>query len=125
MKVEFIKNNNFSNYKLYNIDGFLFKPRNKNIHSLIIVNKDMINCILSKKIKKEILRTKKAVKLIINSDVSLISDCDMMSKEIIRISKKLENNYRKYFSEFEYFDLVKDLYFLNSEINLKRNLIEE
>ena len=125
MKVEFIKNNNFSNYKLYNIDGFLFKPRNKNIHSLIIVNKHMINCILSKKIKKEILRTKKAVKLIINSDVSLISDCDMMSKEIIRISKKLENNYRKYFSEFEYFDLVKDLYFLNSEINLKRNLIEE
>ncbi len=125
MKVEFIKNNNFSNYKLYNIDGFLFKPRNKNIHSLIIVNKDMIKCILSKKIKKEILRAKKAVKLIINSDVSLISDCDMMSKEIIRISKKLENNYRKYFSEFEYFELVKDLYFLNSEINLKRNLIEE
>ena len=113
------------NYKLYNIEGYLFKPRNKNIHSLKIVDKDMIKCILSKKIMKEITRTKKAVNLIINSNVTLVSDCDMMSQEIIRISKKLENNYRNYFSEFEYFDLVKDLYFLNSEISLKRNLIEE
>lgn len=125
MKVVFIKNNNFSNYKLYNIEGYLFKPRNKDIHSLKIVNKDMIKSILSKKIKKEIVRTKKAVNLIINSNFSLISDCDMMIKEIIRISKKLESNYRKYFSEFEYFNLVKDLYFLNSEINLKKKLIEE
>lgn len=125
MKVVFIKNNSFSNYKLYTLDGYLFKPRNKNIHSLKIVNNDMIKCILIKKIKKEINRTKKAINLIINSDVSLSSDCDMMSKEIIRISKKLENNYRKYFSEFEYFELVKDLYFLNSEISLKRSLLEE
>ena len=125
MKVVFIKSNNLSNYKLYNIEGYLFKPRNKNIHSLKIVDKDMIKCILSKKIMKEITRTKKAVNLIINSNVTLVSDCDMMSQEIIRISKKLENNYRNYFSEFEYFDLVKDLYFLNSEISLKRNLIEE
>ncbi len=125
MKVAFIKSNNLSNYKLYNIEGYLFKPRNKNIHSLKIVDKDMIKCILSKKIMKEITRTKKAVNLIINSNVTLVSDCDMMSQEIIRISKKLENNYRNYFSEFEYFDLVKDLYFLNSEISLKRNLIEE
>lgn len=125
MKVVFIKSNNLSNYKLYNIEGYLFKPRNKNIHSLKIVNNDMIKCILSKKIMKEITRTKKAVNLIINSNVTLVSDCDMMSQEIIRISKKLENNYRKYFSEFEYFELVKDLYFLNSEISLKRNLIEE
>ena len=125
MKVVFIKSNNLSNYKLYNIEGYLFKPRNKNIHSLKIVNNDMIKCILSKKIMKEITRAKKAVNLIINSNVTLVSDCDMMSQEIIRISKKLENNYRKYFSEFEYFELVKDLYFLNSEISLKRNLIEE
>ena len=125
MKVVFIKSNNLSNYKLYNIEGYLFNPRNKNIHSLKIVDKDMIKCILSKKIMKEITRTKKAVNLIINSNVTLVSDCDMMSQEIIRISKKLENNYRKYFSEFEYFELVKDLYFLNSEISLKRNLIEE
>ena len=125
MKVVFIKSNNLSNYKLYNIEGYLFKPRNKNIHSLKIVNNDMIKCILSKKIMKEITRTKKAVNLIINSNVTLVSDCDMMSQEIIRISKKLENNYRKYFSEFEYFELVKELYFLNSEISLKRNLIEE
>ena len=125
MKVVFIKSNNLSNYKLYNIEGYLFKPRNKNIHSLKIVNNDMIKCILSKKIMKEITRTKKAVNLIINSNVTLVSDCDMMSQEIIRIRKKLENNYRKYFSEFEYFELVKDLYFLNSEISLKRNLIEE
>ena len=125
MKVVFIKNNKFSDYKLLNIDGYLFKPRNKNIHSLIIVNDDMIKYILSKKIVKEINKAKKAISLIINSDVTLVSDCDMMSNEIIRISNKLENKYRQYFDKFEYFDLVKDLYILNTEINLKKKLIEE
>lgn len=125
MKVVFIKNNNFFDYKLLNVDGYLFKPRNKNIHSLIIVNGDMIKYILSKKILKEINKAKKAISLIINSDVTLVSDCDMMSNEIIRISNKLENKYRQYFDKFEYFDLVKDLYILNTQINLKKKLIEE
>ena len=125
MKVVFIKNNNFFDYKLLNVDGYLFKPRNKNIYSLIIVNGDMIKYILSKKILKEINKAKKAISLIINSDVTLVSDCDMMSNEVIRISNKLENKYRQYFDKFEYFDLVKDLYILNTEINLKKKLIEE
>ena len=125
MKVVFLKNNKFSDYKLLNIDGYLFKPRNKNIHSLIIVNGDMIKYILSKKITKEINKAKKAISLIINSDVTLISDCDMMIKEIIRISNKLETKYRKYFDKFEYFELVKDLYILNTEVNLKKKLLEE
>lgn len=125
MKVVFIKNNNFFDYKLLSVDGYLFKPRNKNIHSLIIVNSDMIKYILSKKIIKEINKAKKAISLIINSDVTLVSDCDMMSNEVIRISNKLENKYRQYFDKFEYFDLVKDLYILNTQINLKKKLIEE
>lgn len=125
MKVVFIKNNNFYNYKLTNSEGYLFKPRNKNIHSLIIINSDMIKYILSKKITKEINKAKRAISLIINSDVTIVSDCEMMSNEIIRISNKLEKKYRKYFDQFEYFDLVKDLYFLNNEINLKKKLLSD
>lgn len=125
MKVVFIKNNNFYNYKLINSEGYLFKPRNKNIHSLIIINSDMIKYILGKKITKEINKAKRAISLIINSDVTIISDCEMMSNEIIRISNKLEKKYRKYFDQFEYFDLVKDLYFLNNEINLKKKLLSD
>lgn len=125
MKVVFIKNNNFVNYKLFNINGYLFKPRNKNIRSLVIINNDMIKNILSKKISKEINKAKKAISLIINSDITLLNDCDMMIKEVVRISNKLENKYRKYFNQFEYFELVKDLYILNAEINLKKKLLEE
>lgn len=125
MKVVFIKNNEFVSFKSFGFDGYVFKPRNRNINSLIVVNNDLIKSILSRKISNEVRNIKKIVSMMIDSDITIVDDCDMMIREIVKVSKKLENKYRIYFSEFEYFELVKDLYSLNMEILLKKKLLEE
>lgn len=125
MKVVFIRNNEFVSFKSFGFDGYVFKPRNRNINSLIVVNNDLIKSILSRKISNEVRNIKKIVSMMIDSDITIVDDCDMMIREIVKVSKKLENKYRIYFSEFEYFELVKDLYSLNMEILLKKKLLEE
>lgn len=123
MKVVFLKNNINSNYKLNNSVGYRFKPR-KNIDSLVIYNNEMIKYILNKKIRKDINNCKKSINLMLKSNITLVSDCDMMVDELKRIANVLENKYMKYFNEFEYFDLVKEIYNLNMEILTKKKLIE-
>ena len=125
MKVVFLKKNNFVLYSFKNLNGYLFKPRNKNIKTLCVVNEKIIKDILSKKIKKEILRTNKTIKMMLRSDITVVSDCDMMIKELLKIAIKLEKKYKDYFSEFEYFNLVKELYQLDMSINLKKKILEE
>lgn len=123
MKVVFLKNNNFKKYDINRLEGYLFKPRNRKIKSLIIIKEDFIKYILIKKIKREIMKVKKTIKLIISSNVTIFDDCIMMEKEVIRISKKLEERYRTYFDEFQYFDFVKELYLLYSVISYKKKVL--
>lgn len=125
MKVVFLRKNNFIKYKIYNLNGYIFNPRNKKINYLNIVDEDLIKYILSKKIQREISKVKRAIKLMIKSNVTISNDCDIMLDELIKISKKLEKKYRIYFNEFEYFENVKELYVLSSVINLKKKIIRE
>lgn len=124
MKVVFVKKNNYTFYDLSNLVGYTFNPR-KSISNLNIIDDNMIKFILSKKIKREINKTKKAIMLIVKSNMAINSDCEIMYNELIRIIKKLDNRYRKYFNEFEYFDLIKELYVLKNIINYKNKIIEE
>lgn len=123
MKVVFKKNNKFVDYKIDDIEGYKFKPRKK-INNLIIINREMINMILLKKIKKDINKVSITVKLMLDSNVTIVGDCNMMINEINRILKNIENKYRVYLDEFDYFELIKSLYSLNMELNLKKKLIE-
>lgn len=123
MNVVIDKNNEHLMYKINKIDGYKFKPRKK-IKNLIIVDKEFINKILTKKIKKDINRTIKTVKLMLDSNVTIINDCNIMIEEINRLLNNIENKYRKYFDEFDYFELIKELYILNMELDLKKKLIE-
>lgn len=123
MKVVFRKNNKFVDYKIDDIEGYKFKPRKK-INNLIIINREMINMILLKKIKKDINKVSITVKLMLDSNVTIVGDCNMMINEINRILKNIENKYRIYLDEFDYFELIKSLYGLNMELNLKKKLIE-
>ena len=123
MKVVFKKNNKFVDYKIDDIEGYKFKPRKK-INNLIIINREMINMILLKKIKKDINKVSITVKLLLDSNVTIVGDCNMMINEINRILKNIENKYRIYLDEFNYFELIKSLYSLNMELNLKKKLIE-
>ena len=122
MKVVFLKNKNVE-FKYNQINGYKFKPKNKNIKSLVVINNDILECILIKKINREIKKIKKAVKLIIKCDVTIEKDCDIMLEEIFRLTKRLENNYRIYLDEFDYFEIVKDLYFLYQSLNCKKKII--
>ena len=123
MKVVFKKNNKFVDYKIDDIEGYKFKPRKK-INNLIIINREMINMILLKKIKKDINKVSITVKLMLDSNVTIVGDCNMMINEINRILKNIGNKYRIYLDEFDYFELIKSLYGLNMELNLKKKLIE-
>ena len=123
MKVVFKKNNKFVDYKIDDIEGYKFKPRKK-INNLIIINREMINMVLLKKIKKDINKVSITVKLMLDSNVTIVGDCNMMINEINRILKNIENKYRIYLDEFDYFELIKSLYGLNMELNLKKKLIE-
>ena len=95
MKVVFIKNNKFIEYEISKIEGFEFKPRNKNIDSLIITNKTFIKEILSKKIKKDLKNASKAIRLMLKSNITEVSDCNIMIDELKRIASNLEKKYMK------------------------------
>ena len=123
MKVVLLKEKNFISYELFNIDGYKFKPK-KNIKNLVIVNIDLIKKILTRKINKDINKASKTIKLMLDSNATIVSDCIMMENELSRLIKKIDKKYKKYFTEFEYFDLIKSIYELNMEINLKKKFLE-
>lgn len=123
MKKVVVKKNNFIEYEITNLNGYVFNPRNKSISKLNIINQDFIEYILSKKIKRDINKVKRGIKLMIKSDVTIESDCDIMIDELVKITKKLDNKYRNYFNEFEYFERVKDLYVLNQIIKYKKKIV--
>ena len=125
MKVVFIKNNDYIYYDKFNLDGYRFIPRRKNIDSLFIVDNNMIQYILNKKLNKDINKIKKTIKLIVSSNVAILSDCDMMESELVRIINLIKFKYINYFDEFEFFDFVKDIYVLNKVIELKKKMIDE
>ena len=122
MKVVYIKKNKFN--KKNTLEGFKFKPRNKSINSLTIIKEELIKEILTKKITKDIKKATKAIRLMLKSNITEVSDCNIMIDELKRIASNLEKKYMKYFTEFEYFDLIKDIYYLNMEILTKKIIIE-
>mgnify|MGYP003442146190 CR=1 FL=1 len=70
MKVVFLKKNNFLEYNISGLQGYTFNPRGKNIDYLNVVDEDFIKYILSKKIKREINKVRRAIDLMIKSDVN-------------------------------------------------------
>lgn len=122
--ISLVVNNTFKTYEISELNGYKFKPRNKYINTLTIIDNNYIKKILTKKIQKDIKRATKTIKLMLKSNVTEISDCNIMLEELNRVAKNIEFKYMKYFNELEYFELVKTLYFLNMEITAKKKLLE-
>ena len=125
MEIVFVKDYNNDCFELGNIDGFKFKPRSKFINNLEIVNKDLTKRVLSKKLDRDISKSTKAIKLMLDSNITEIKDCNIMINELKRIAGNIEKKYMKYFTQLEYFDLIKELYYLNMEILLKKKILED
>ena len=124
MEIVFVKENDFNLFELENVAGFKFKPRNKDIKNLEIIDKKLTKKVLSKKIDKDINKCTKAIKLMLESNITEVEDCNIMIEELKRIANNIENKYMKYFTELEYFDLIKEIYYLNMEINTKKKMLE-
>lgn len=125
MGIAFVKESVYESFELNSdISGYKFKPRNKEINSLEIVDKRLIKKVLIKKLNKDINKSTKAIKLMLKSDITEVNDCNIMITELKRIATNIENKYMRYFTELEYFELIKDIYYLNMEINLKKSLLE-
>ena len=122
MKVVLQNNNNYINYNISNIYGYKFKPK-KYINNLVIVNEELLKLILIIKINKKINNISKIIELMTNSNATIISDCEMMENELSILIKMIENKYKIYLDEFEYFDLIKTIYELNMRIDLKKKMI--
>ena len=122
--ISLVVNNTFKTYEISELNGYKFKPRNKYINTLTIIDNNYIKKILTKKLQKDIKRATKTIKLMLKSNVTEISDCNIMLEELNRVAKNIEFKYMKYFNELEYFELVKTLYFLNMEITAKKKLLE-
>ena len=125
MKVVFVKNSKFVSFDKNNINGYNFTPRRKNINSLKIVDINIIKYILNKKLNRDIKKIDKTIKLMIDSNVTIVSDCDMMEKELIRVINIIVSKYMKYFDEFEFFLYIKKIYVLNRVLDLKKKMIRE
>lgn len=109
----------------YSKDGFNFKPLNKikypgiKVNSLVIVNKDFIEKILKRKIKK---RLNSFVKLMISVVEDEDDDPNDVTKALNELSKYrsiIINKYRKYLDEKYVTLLLKKLDFLENELKQK------
>lgn len=122
MKVVLLNENSFINYNVTKLNGYKFNPK-RNITNLVIINEELLKLILTIKINKQINKIRKAIILMINSNATIISDCDMMEDELYKLVNNIEIKYKKYFDESEYFELIKSTYELNMEISLKKKVI--
>ena len=114
--------NKFLKYKKNNNTGYIFFPKNS-IKNLTVLNESLLRIILKKRVKIDIFKSTKAINLMLDSDITLVSDCEMMEQELVRLLNKINVKYKKYFNEFEYFELIKDIYSLNMEILLKKKIL--
>ena len=85
MEIVFVKENSYDFFELDNLNGFKFKPRNKDIVNLEIIDRKLIKKILSKKISRDIDKSTKAIKLMLESNITEINDCDIMINELKRM----------------------------------------
>ena len=125
MEIKFVKENDYESFEYDNLDGFKFKPRNKDISNLEIIDKTLIKKVLIKKIDRDIKKSTKAIKLMLESNITEIEDCNIMINELKRIARNIEKKYMNYFTELEYFDLIKEIYYLDMEISLKKKMLEK
>ena len=124
MEIVFVKDSYNIYFEYTNIDGFKFKPRNHELNNLEIVDKNLIKNILNKKLNKDINNSFKVINLMLKSNVTEVIDCDMMINELVRITNIIERKYMLYFSQLEYFDFIKKIYYLYMGICAKRKIIE-
>ena len=123
MNVVLLKDNNYLYYNINNLNGYTFYPR-KNISNLVIINDELLKLIIYIKVNRMLEYINKVIKLMINSNATIISDCVMMEEEIYKLINIINNKYINYLESDNYSYFIKSLYELNMELDLKKRIID-
>ena len=127
-------------YMEYDLDGYVFKPRNKINQSYIkvtqvkIYQRDMIDSLLTQKFERKFDRLAQIILNFLYQDDEEAEEGDFMIllDEVARLKAMVEIKYRKFLGIEKYKLYLDQLYFLDTQIrqklaviSFKNNLDEE
>ena len=122
-----IKKNKDTNeivYMSYDLDGYKFKPKNKNdrlnVNNVMIVKPAMIEKILYIKFNKLYMNISNVVLNYLASDDEVDDGtCEILLSEVDRIRSIYIKQYEKYLKKLENIDFLEKLNFLYKELEIK------
>jgi hypothetical protein len=111
------------------LDGYTFKPRpNSNyikVNKVTIVDKLMIDRILSMKFDKAFNRVVKLALQVINDDDASSDDCEIILGEVELVRQILLNRYQKYISKEKEVLFLKKLRLIENEMRMKQVQVKQ
>ena len=119
------------NYMEYDLDGYIFKPKNRNNKAYIkvkqvkIVKNDMISNLLMQKFEKNFQRLGQIIVNFLYQDESEADEGDfiILLDEVARLKSVVEIKYRKHLGIEKYREYINELHFLDNQIRQKLAII--
>lgn len=119
------------NYMEYDLDGYIFKPKNRNVSKYIkvkqvkIVKNDMITNLLMQKFEKSFDRLGQIIINFLYQDDSEADEGDfiILLDEVARLKSVVEIKYRKHLGIEKYKEYIDELNFLDNQIRQKLAII--
>ena len=112
------------NYMEYDLDGYIFKPKNHNTQTYIkvkqvkIVKNDMITNLLTQKFERNFERLGQIILNFLYQDDSEADESDfiVLLDEVARLKSVVEIKYRKHLGIEKYKEYLDELHFLDGQI---------
>ena len=119
------------NYMEYDLDGYIFKPKNRNngkyikVKQVKIVKNDMITNLLMQKFEKSFDRLGQIIINFLYQDESEADEGDfiILLDEVARLKSIVEIKYRKHLGIEKYKEYIDELHFLDNQIRQKLAII--
>ena len=119
------------NYMEYDLDGYIFKPKNRNVSKYIkvkqvkIVKNDMITNLLMQKFEKSFDRLGQIIINFLYQDDSEADEGDfiILLDEVARLKSVVEIKYHKHLGIEKYKEYIDELNFLDNQIRQKLAII--
>ena len=119
------------NYMEYDLDGHIFKPKNRNVSKYIkvkqvkIVKNDMITNLLMQKFEKSFDRLGQIIINFLYQDDSEADEGDfiILLDEVARLKSVVEIKYHKHLGIEKYKEYIDELNFLDNQIRQKLAII--
>lgn len=108
----------------YELDGYKLEPKNKenngiHIKEITIINKSMIDKVLTKRFIKNYEKLFKAVSSVVTDENPSDDDVRRCLSEIERLKSIIDNKYNRFLSIQKYKYFMNELYMLNETVNKK------